>query len=454
VSSAAIVSTGSVFVTTTSYTNVQLYALDLASGAVIWTAQVPGGPLDDLDSSPVPPPMSGFTNAPPPAISNDGSVVYAIGGPSGSLPALGPATLVAFDAENGTEVWTASFDPVPCNFWEPYVGPDDSIILIGDAGIWSVSPTGTTNWAIAAEGTHPNTPSTIGSNGEVYFGTNGPGVACVDANGDFQWEVFIDPHLMGIYLPLTLNNQDPLGTSLYAAIANQLTAYSAADGSERWSFTYPENISGALAVDPQANHIYVPAQDGSMVALNFDGSVDWAVQVSPGAPLCTPTVDNASTVLVTDADGMVYSLSPGGGQNWSIGTSIFGSNWNSVVSIGPGPTLYISAIYTVTALGAKKSTGKGSTVFNPYYNPGTGTVFLPWYIGYLMSQGLSLTQAIEYIISGHPLPVVVPRGLPFLAPGAASGPTARGTDFKAQYGQRDLKTALSTDHGAEAQPEE
>jgi kumamolisin len=84
-----------------------------------------------------------------------------------------------------------------------------------------------------------------------------------------------------------------------------------------------------------------------------------------------------------------------------------------------------------------------TTLSSPYYNPGSGTVFVAWYIGYLMSLGMSLTQAIQYIISGRPFPVVGPRGFPFLVPGG-----------RGRVGRQDLKTARPTGRTAEMQPEE
>jgi hypothetical protein len=337
---------------------------------------------------------------PAPALSNKEPTIYA----------ASATNLAAFDKTSGNMLWNASL--TGDILWDPYVAPDGTIVIIGQLGVWSVNSKGSVDWLIPTDSTtlenQPCTPPTIGPDGEIYFGTLSPvSIVCLNSAGELLWEVFeISTNIAGYY-PLTLNAQDPSGTSLYAATTSGVTAYSASGGGQRWN--YQVAVSGALAVDSNSDQIYVPAVDGSLVALNLDGSLAWKAQVSSNA-LCTPSVDSSSIVLVGDITGMVYALDSGGKPLWSYGASFSGMLWNSLTSIGTGQTVYASGLTTVTALAAKNpGKGPGAPFIRSPYTPG-GVVLLPSYVAQLMSQGMSLTQAIEAILTGTAPPVLTGRG--------------------------------------------
>ena len=382
--SVAIVDLENIFVTSLDGT---LHALNPSNGTENWSAPLSNG-------------FAAWWPTPAPVVSNKESTVYAVS----------VTNLAAFDKKSGNTLWN-----IPLTgdiLWDPYVAPDGTIVVTGQLGVWSVNSKGYLNWSIPIDFStlenQPCTPPTIGWEGEIYFGTLTPAsIVCLNSAGGLLWEVIeILPNIVGYY-PLTLNAQDPSGTSLYAATANGVTAHSASDGSQRWN--YQIGVSGALAVDSNLDQVYVPAIDGALVALNLDGSLAWKAQVSSSA-LCTPSVDSNSIVLVGDINGVVYALDSSGKRLWSYGASFSGMVWNSLTSIGTGQTVYASGLYTVTALVEKTPPeGPGGPFVESPYTP-DGLVLLAWYVGYLMSQGMSLTQAIEAILSGTPPPVLTGRG--------------------------------------------
>ena len=381
--SVAIVSLENIFITSGDGT---LHAINPVNGVEKWSAPLSNG-------------MVAWLPTPAPALSTRESTVYAVSA----------TNLAAFDTASGEMLWNTFL--TGDTLWDPQVAPDGTIVVTGQLGLWSVSSNGSVQWknaTLPTLGNEPTTPPTIGPSGEIYFGTVSPtAIVCLNSDGQLLWET-ITVNTDAGYYPLTLNSQAPTGPSLYAATGTGVTAFSAADGSASWN--YAAIVSAALALDSRTNLIYVPGANGSLAALSLDGTVVWKAQLSADA-LCTPSVDSNSLVIVADITGMVFALDSTGRLLWSVGASVSGMVWNAVTSIGTLSTVYTSGLYTVTALCESLSVKRGHgrpIVKPPYY--AEGLIGVTWYIMYLMSQGMSLTQAIKAIASGDAPPVVPPPG--------------------------------------------
>jgi outer membrane protein assembly factor BamB len=378
-----------------------LHALNPTNGAENWSAPLPGGAYM------IPSMYPGGTYGLPtfaPALSNKESTVYA----------ASATVLAAFDKKTGNMLWNI---PLGINIMDPYVAPDGAIVVTSWEGVYSVNSQGGLNWEIPIDPLparfSPFTPPTIGPDGKIYFGTVYPiAIVCLNSAGLQVWEA-VAPTNDDAYFPLTLNTQDPSGTSLYAASQNGVTAYSASNGTERWNYQVAPGaqVSGGLAVDSNSNQIYVPSY-GFLVALNLDGSLAWKTQVGTES-LCTPSVDSNSLVLVEDAMGMIYALDSSGKTLWSFNAQVPSGDyyaaafWYNCASIGTGQTVYASG-ESITAISAENTTTPSKLPVSSPHTPG-GLWGVPWLVAYYMSQGMSITQVIERILSGN-LPPVVPPG--------------------------------------------
>jgi outer membrane protein assembly factor BamB len=183
------------------------------------------------------------------------------------------------------------------------------------------------------------------------------------------------------------------------------------DGSPRWSFAtsgYIDNASPALGSN---GAVYVGSSDGYLYAVDgAKGTLDWKFQAS--SPITTSAAVGLDGTVYFHDDLNLFAVSPAGAMKWQV--SVNGHSYASPV-IGPSGILYVG-----TPTGMLLVDGNGNTVATvattspidacpaidedgtAYFGTGGGDVYgissngtQKWHVTLSMAEGFSSTPAIN-----------------------------------------------------------
>lgn len=234
-----------------------LQAFDAASGAPSWARQLPG--------------QSSFSSAPTAV----GGVVYTGGAGSGG-------TVYAVDAATGAVRWTA-----------PVANGDESSPAVSASGVYvsyacgqayDLSPTtGALIWhrSTACSGGGGKTPVLAG--GRLYV-------------RDFSYPAVLDALNGSVVGPWVSSGPAPAvdGTTTYTRTGSTLTAAAVGSGATRWSFGGDGTLSSAPVV--AGSTVLIGSASGNLYGLSAStGAVTWSANVGSGIP--APDEQNVSQPL-------------------------------------------------------------------------------------------------------------------------------------------------------------
>jgi len=125
------------------------------------------------------------------------------------------------------------------------------------------------------------------------------------------------------------------------------------DGSPRWMFSAADSISSSPAIGKDGT-VYVGSFDGNLYAINPDGSQQWAFPLSLGID-SSPVIGADGTIYVGGYDSNLYAINPDGSSLWTFTTT--GSIFSSP-AIGGDGVIYIGSedknFYAVNSNGTLK----------------------------------------------------------------------------------------------------
>ena len=186
----------------------------------------------------------------------------------------------------------------PATSWRPESGPQDRLAL---------QPT----WQLKTDGFIDASPLVVAST--LYAASWDGHLYALDSQGRLLWKQplgdVVDASPVAAAGQLFLQNWQ-----------RQVVALSAADGSARWRFSYPESPAddhrqGALL--PIGDLVLLPAWGGTLYALDaLSGSVRW--QQGGHLPLRAAPVTDGSQIYLSAGDGTVTAISLSGKELWSI----------------------------------------------------------------------------------------------------------------------------------------
>ena len=182
---------------------------------------------------------------------------------------------------------------------------------------YCLKPNVTRNWG--AQGT-VSAPAALGADGAVFFQTDDSLVAR-NADGSRRWAVQTGG---GSTQPVIASD----GTVIATTDDANVLAFDPADGTPKWNHFYAgKSVFSPSAINPNRNELYVPLDDGSIVALDLgaNGNEVWRA-TSLGVDPAGPVVGLDGTVYV-GAGGKLIALDPAanGSPKWTFAPALAGS---------------------------------------------------------------------------------------------------------------------------------
>jgi len=247
------------------------------------------------------------------------------------LPA-GDGYLYAIDPD-GTEKWRMAALGLEgfITWWEGHItmGPDGNLYAGNDdRRLYAISQDGEILWTYQVFDQIWSCPS-FGNDGILFFGSNDLMLRSLTPDGERRWTALT---LGPVASSPALN--DSRDRVFVGSFDGYVHAYDAASGDQVWKFAVRDHIYATPAISPDGT-IYVGAADGTLYALNPDGSLKWAFDTLD--PIrSSAAIDGDGNVYFGCGDGKLYSLAPDGSKRWSFDTSEGDRNdLNGPPAIGP-----------------------------------------------------------------------------------------------------------------------
>lgn len=169
--------------------------------------------------------------------------------------------------------------------------------------------------------------------GSGVFGSLDFFLYSITKDGACQWRA-----PMGALVTASPAQSDDGGTFYAGSWDSNFYAVDGATGAIDWVFPTREHIYGSAAIAEDGT-IYFGSVDGTLYALNPDGSLKWTFDTLD--PIrSSPAVAGDGTVFFTAGDGRIYALNPDGSRRWSYDTTTQDRN-----DLNSSPALGLSALY-------------------------------------------------------------------------------------------------------------
>ncbi len=236
----------------------------------------------------------------------------------------GDGNLYALTSE-GEEKWRVQASGGQfITWWEGHITMDRNGVLFAgndDYHLYAISTEGEILWGHAT-GDQVWSCASFGDNGEIFFGSNDAYLRVIQNKGDLE----DDKRLYNQYLTI-----GPVTSSPAVNDDGTLVVFGSFDGYvygadpsstslfPLWSFPVRDHIYGSAAIAEDGT-IYIGSADGSLYALNQDGTKKWAFDTLDSIRSCA-VVDGEGNVYFGAGDGRLYALDSEGNRLWSFDTS-------------------------------------------------------------------------------------------------------------------------------------
>ena len=251
--------------------------------------------------------------------------------------------LEAFNPD-GSVKWSIAPTGNGDNFTSPAVGADGTLYLGGtDGSLWAINPDGTPQWAFATGGPVESSPA-LGADGTIYFGSNDGNVYAVNPrDGSLKWFFPTDTGYPVFSSPaIGADGTVYVGSSgVWYGGSGSLIALNP-DGTQQWAYQIDNSVSSpAIGAD---GTVYVGAGGsswggfGGLYAINSDGTLKWSIAM--GFVGATPAIGTDGTIYVgaeEGGNGSLYALNPDGSQQWTFPIE------ESSAALGADGTVYVGA---------------------------------------------------------------------------------------------------------------
>ncbi len=165
-------------------------------------------------------------------------------------------------------------------------------------------------------------------------------------------------------------------TAALLALALLPSAFAQRPGEALWTFETHDVIQSSPALAPDGT-IYVGSHDGSLYALNPDGTKKWQFRTAANIP-SSPVVATDGTIYIGSLDRTLYALTPGGRIKWLISPR---SPIAATPALGHQGDIYVATafnrLYAISPNGSKRweFNAGGNLVSSPLVTPGGNICF-------------------------------------------------------------------------------
>ncbi len=150
-------------------------------------------------------------------------------------------------------------------------------------------------------GAGPTAGPCVGSNGDVYYGTDDGSVIAISASGKQHWKTATDASVVGV-----ATSSD--GTLFAASSAGSTSGMSAIDvtGHVQWKTVLP--TAAGVPVITSSDNVVVPSEGGALLLLTSMGSMAGQVAIG-GNAVESLAISADGTLYVGSTDGRLYAVS-------------------------------------------------------------------------------------------------------------------------------------------------
>ncbi|MBI5864458.1 MAG: PQQ-like beta-propeller repeat protein [Planctomycetes bacterium] len=301
---------------------------------------------------------------------------------AGNLYAISP---------NGSLIWSLDLGAA-ASHWPIVFAADGTIYTgVGASGVSAVNADGSLRWAFNTGSWIISGPS-IGPDGNIYAvdepmsDGRGLGFYSLDADGNLRWSDPYDPTISGLYEGL---DEIRFGPDRFFAGIHHIR-------SGPWISTYTYDLDGnfqwtrantGIGGGPSSNPRTLPDSrlvyrwgQGSLAALNPDGTDDWVVPHPDGAQmLTTPAVGPDGAIYAGDVYGVqLWSTQPDGSTRWILGSRATDFLFADSLGVSPDNRVLIAGGWT--------NTGSTNVGWFRGYDTADGTLL--WQVDLEPEQGL------------------------------------------------------------------
>lgn len=309
-----------------------------------------------------------------------------------SLWALLAATVNATSQTPGEKLWSFAADQGLQS--SPAIGTDGTIYFGSDGGIlFALNRDGSIKWEYKTGGSIVSSPA-IGPDGTIHVGSTDRVLYALSPEGRLKW--LASPGSAMVASPAIAAD----GTIYVGTVFNSLVAISSG-GTRLWVFQAGGNLVSSPVIGADGS-IYIGCRDNKLYALGPEGKLKWTFTTSAGIN-ASAAIGADGTLYVGSLDHKLFAVNPDGTKRWEFVT---GDAIRSSAAVASDGTIYVGSddgkLYAVTPAGVQKwAFTIGQWLRSSPAISSEGTIFLGAYDKQVHAVNPDGTEKWRFATSGH-----------------------------------------------------
>jgi len=195
----------------------------------------------------------------------------------------------------------------------------------------------------------------IGPDGAVYVGSN-YNLFAFNPNGTLRWQTDIASS--------AVRSSPAIGDdgTIYIGSLNGTVYAVNPDGSVKWTYPTGNQVTSSPAIAPNGD-VYVASRDGNLYAIRANGNLRWSYLIG-NTHMCSPAVGADGTIYIGSGARYLYAINPDGTEKWRYETD--DTIWSSPALSPDGNTVYFGCC-DMFLHAVNTSDGTGAWTFPMYF---------------------------------------------------------------------------------------